>query len=210
MEEKDAGVAVAGLQVTSFPCYQFSLPLARKNGAVGRHRRRKKTQAEQADWMCCSMYWSCAGCDCEPLELSICTYASASENTHLCWESGWCKILNKHCHVREMDMCNKPHSGSQKSGDMRKQSSWYPQSKTSGTSPKSSQACHHKAVMLQRGPNFTLFFTWPFLYFYSASLLVCLKEKNKEYQYETIFKIATKSIPQIWSVAIKTDHLSTH
>lgn len=143
---------------------------------MGRHRRRKKTQAEQADWMCCSMYWSCAGCDCEPLELSVCTYASASENTRLCWESGWCKILNKHCHVREMDMCNKPHSGSQKSGDMRKQSSWYPQSKTSGTSPKSSQACHHKAVMLQRGPNFTLFFTWPFLYFYSESLLVCLKK----------------------------------
>lgn len=49
MEEKDAGVEMAGLQVTPYPCYQFSLPSAIRRGAMGKHRRKKKMLGEQAD-----------------------------------------------------------------------------------------------------------------------------------------------------------------
>lgn len=55
MEEKDAGVEVAGLQVTSYPCYQFSLPLARKNGAmedIGGERRCRQSRLTECAAAC--------------------------------------------------------------------------------------------------------------------------------------------------------------
>lgn len=121
----------------------------------------------------------------------------------------WTKITKISCQRNRL-MCNKPHSGTQERRDMRRQNSWYSQSKTSATAPKSSQTLSQWSCNIPMWPQLRPLFKVAFPVFLFCIPSDLPKGKTKECQYKTNSKTATNRNLHIWSVTIKTDHLSTH